>query len=59
MLATGLLSVPSEDGHDLNELEWEASLRRHMGTFTPFNSIVSSERVQWEKDNLAEELLRI
>jgi len=27
-----------------------------MGTFTQFNSIVSTQRVQWAKDNLAGEL---
>ena len=27
-----------------------------MGTFTQFDSIVSTERVQWAKDNLSEEL---
>jgi len=52
----GLQSAPSEEDNDLNELEWEASLRRHMGTFTKFGSIDSTQRVQWAKDNLFEEL---
>jgi len=31
-------------------------LRRHIGTFTQFDPIVSTQRVQWTKDNLTEEL---
>jgi hypothetical protein len=31
-------------------------LRRHAGTFKQFDSIISTERVQWAKDNLTEEL---
>jgi hypothetical protein len=52
----GLQPAPSEEDHDPNELEWESSLRCHMGTFTQFDSIVSAERVQWAKDNFSEEL---
>jgi hypothetical protein len=43
-----------EEDHDPNEVEWEAALRRHAGTFRQFDSIVSTERVQWAKDNLTE-----
>jgi hypothetical protein len=56
MLSMGLQSAPSEEDHDPNELEWEASLRRHMGTFTQFDSIDSTQRVQWAKDHLSKEL---
>ncbi|KIM37015.1 hypothetical protein M413DRAFT_448745 [Hebeloma cylindrosporum] len=45
-----------DEDHDPNELEWEASLRQHMGTFTQFHSVVSTQRVQWAKDNLTDEL---
>ena len=31
-------------------------MRRHTGTFTQFDSIVSTERVQWAKDTLTEEM---